>query len=204
MERLRGKMFPASIYWVRHWQSGSEIQVVKENGQLMYRRLWCVSHCQGFTGLSSLHPLLLHQASLWLCHPTATSPLLTMWANQSHLLPLGSFGSFSLFSFYIFSSLFWSLMLIEEVIAMSSLAVVSFSPQVLSYFLQWWWLLLIRSCWQIFSASQSSACVCLWFCGDVHARCITVINYNILTISIRCIDSWLVTKGGLKYWMKKE
>lgn len=109
--------------------------MVKENEELMYGCLWSVSHCQDSSGYFSL----------WLSHHTGhlsgstaspTSPHLTMRANQCHLKSFGPFLFVLSASLSSSNSLSVSptLMFVEEIAAMSSLAVVSFSPQALRLF----------------------------------------------------------------------
>lgn len=125
------------------------------NRGLMYRRAWCGPSLPGF-----LQPAD-HSRSSRGSAASAISPRLTMWPNQFNVF-------LSITS--LFSPLPQSLMLIEEVIAMSSLAVVSFSPQGLSFSLKWWWLLLLKPRWAILLPLCVSAIVRGCACGLYHSN----------------------------------
>lgn len=105
-----------------------------------------VSYRQGFTGCLSLQSSYCLSMALPTTHP-----------NQSHLLSPWPF--FALLTALLTSSLSWPLILIKEVIAMLSLAVIFSTSTYIVFFFQWWWLLLIRSRWEMLR---------LWLCVDVH------------------------------------
>lgn len=144
-------MFPASIYWFRLWQNGSETQVVKKNKGLMYRCLWSVFHCQ----------LSTERFSLQLFHHTARQPHPSLHIST----PVKTiFHLFLLFSFFL-ACLLYSISIVL-VFKRKSLQcphqLVAISPKVLSVSLHWWSLLLMRSFWEILTSNYMCGCFCTY------------------------------------------